>query len=186
MHSSLLHPRDWGVGTKITAFSIALVGALLATLLLLINLSTTDMLEQRSKANVANVLSGVHTTLEVFSSAVSNEAASFARIFASEFDGPFTLDSDNPVAIGGKPVPALISAGKVLNLDFTLPDRFTAHTGVVATVFAASGEEFIRITTSLKKENGERAVGTQLDHAHPSYQLLRNGARYTGLATLFG
>jgi methyl-accepting chemotaxis protein-2 (aspartate sensor receptor) len=45
----------------------------------------------------------------------------------------------------------------------------------------------VRVTTSLKKENGERAVGTQLDHAHPSYPLLRAGGNnYIGLATLFG
>jgi methyl-accepting chemotaxis protein-2 (aspartate sensor receptor) len=57
----------------------------------------------------------------------------------------------------------------------------------VATIFAANGDEFVRVTTSLKKENGERAVGTQLDHAHPSYPLLRAGGNnYIGLATLFG
>jgi methyl-accepting chemotaxis protein-2 (aspartate sensor receptor) len=57
---------------------------------------------------------------------------------------------------------------------------------VVATIFAATGDDFVRVTTSLKKENGERAVGTVLDHAHPSYPLLRAGNSYIGLATLFG
>jgi methyl-accepting chemotaxis protein-2 (aspartate sensor receptor) len=184
--STLLQPRNWGVGTKITAFSIALTGAILAILLMLINLSTAAMLESRAKASVSNVLDGVSTTLEVFDSAMTNEASSFARLFAAEFEGPFTLDSGATVDIGGKPTPALKNNGKTLNLDFSLPDRFTAQTGVVATVFAASGDEFIRITTSLKKENGERAVGTQLDHSHPSYAPLRAGNRYSGLATLFG
>ncbi|HAL40247.1 MAG TPA: hypothetical protein DCP03_19940 [Polaromonas sp.] len=32
-----------------------------------------------------------------------------------------------------------------------------------ATVFVAQGEDFRRITTSVKKENGERAMGTLLD-----------------------
>jgi methyl-accepting chemotaxis protein-2 (aspartate sensor receptor) len=184
--SFLLNPRNWGVGTKITVFSIALISAILAVLLVLINLSTAAMLEERAKASVANVLGGVNTTLEVFNSAMTNEASSFARLFAAEFEGEFTLDSAASIDIGGKPTPTLKNGGKTLNLDFTLPDRFTTQTGVVATVFAASGDEFIRVTTSLKKENGERAVGTQLDHAHPSYAPLRAGGRYIGLATLFG
>ena len=53
--------------------------------------------------------------------------------------------------------------GKVLNLDFSAPDRFTLETGAKATIFVAAGEEFVRVTTSVKKENGERAVGTQLN-----------------------
>ncbi|MFA9218552.1 MAG: Cache 3/Cache 2 fusion domain-containing protein [Sphingomonadaceae bacterium] len=184
--SFLLNPRNWGVGSKITVFSIALISAILATLLTLINLSTAKLLEDRAQANLRNILAGVNTTLEVFNTAMTNEASSFARLFAAGFEGPFTLDTSNPVEIGGKPTPTLKNNGKPLNLDFGVPDHFTSQTGVVATVFAASGEEFIRITTSLKKENGERAVGTQLDHGHPSYAQLRSGNRYIGLATLFG
>jgi methyl-accepting chemotaxis protein-2 (aspartate sensor receptor) len=38
----------------------------------------------------------------------------------------------------------------------------------------------------VKKENGERAVGTQLDHASPAYALLREGKPFVGMTTLFG
>jgi methyl-accepting chemotaxis protein len=71
-------------------------------------------------------------------------------------------------------------------MDFTIVDRFTAQTNATATVFAVSGDDFIRVSTSVKKENGERAIGTVLDHAHAGYALLRGGKSYTGLATLFG
>jgi hypothetical protein len=59
-------------------------------------------------------------------------------------------------------------------------------TGGNATIFAASGEDFVRVTTSGKKENGERAVGTALDKASPAYPALRAGRNYVGLTTLFG
>jgi len=136
---------------------------------------------------VSDTLTGISNTVEVFHSAMTDEASRFARIFASHFaQGQFTLDTATSVDIAGKPTPTLQFAGKTLNLDFSLPDKFTADTGVVATVFAAQGEDFVRVTTSLKKENGERAVGTQLDRAHPSFPLLRAGNSYSGLATLFG
>jgi methyl-accepting chemotaxis protein-2 (aspartate sensor receptor) len=182
-----MNPRNWGVGTKITVFTFALISVILALLLTLINLSTSAMLKERAKANVAYNLSGISNTVEVFNTAMMNEASSFARLFASDFnDGPFTLDPSTTVEIAGKPTPSLKHGGKALNLDFSIPDKFTSDTGVVATIFAADGEEFVRVTTSLKKENGDRAVGTQLDHAHPSYPLLRAGNSYIGLATLFG
>ena len=187
MSKSLMNPRDWGVGTKITVFTFALMTVIMAVILVLINHSTSTMLTERAKSNVANSLHGISNTVEVFNNAMTNEASSFARLFASEFDdGKFSLDTANTVEIAGKPTPSLIHGGKALNLDFTVPDKFTNETGVIATIFAANGAEFVRVTTSLKKENGERAVGTQLDHAHPSYPLLRNGQSYIGLATLFG
>jgi len=187
MTTSILNPRDWGVGTKITVFTFALISVIMAVMLVLINLSTSAMLTERAKSNVANSLHGISNTVEVFNNAMTNEASSFARLFASSFEsGKFSLDTANPIDIAGKPTPALLHGGKALNLDFSVPDKFTNETGVIATVFAASGAEFVRVSTSLKKENGERAVGTQLDHAHPSYPLLRNGQGYIGLATLFG
>ncbi|MFT5963088.1 MAG: methyl-accepting chemotaxis protein, partial [Burkholderiaceae bacterium] len=54
------------------------------------------------------------------------------------------------------------------------------------TIFVKSGSDFIRISTSLKKENGDRAIGTVLDRTHPAYALLTAGQSYSGIATLFG
>ncbi|MCU6498433.1 Cache 3/Cache 2 fusion domain-containing protein [Rugamonas sp. A1-17] len=187
MQTFTMNPRDWGVGTKISVFTFGLIAVILAMLLSLINMSTSAMLTERAKANVASTLGGIANTVEVFNTAMTNEASSFARLFAAGFgDGKFTLDAGATVDIGGKPTPTLKHDGRALNLDFSIPDKFTADTGVVATIFAASGDEFVRVSTSLKKENGERAVGTQLDHAHPSYAPLRAGGNYIGLATLFG
>jgi methyl-accepting chemotaxis protein-2 (aspartate sensor receptor) len=108
------------------------------------------------------------TATEVFHAAMVNEAGSFARLFAAEFAGPFALDPDDTVAVAGKATPRLSNGGKVLNLDTATVDRYLAQTGVVATIFAADGDEFVRISTSLKKQDGTRAIGTQLDHDHPA------------------
>ena len=179
-------PRHWSVGGKITIFTFALVSLILASLTALISIATTRVLEQRAEAAVTSELNSVMTTTEVFHTAMVNEAASFARLFAAEFPGPFTVDAHAMVAVAGKATPALANGGKVLNLDTALVDRYTAQTGVIATIFAANGDEFVRISTSLKKQDGERAIGTQLDHNHPSYAPLRAGQRFVGMATLFG
>ena len=65
-------------------------------------------------------------------------------------------------------------------------DKFTSTTQDIATIFAREGDDFIRITTSLKDANENRAIWTKLDHNHPAYSLILKGETYIGKATLFG
>lgn len=167
MMNNKLATTRWSVGSKISIFSFALVGAVLAILVTTISLTTSAMLEERARRSLDGELRGVVNTVELFNTTVSNTAVSFGKIFANGFQGGFELDTANTVEVGGKAVPTLKSGGRVLNLDFSAPDRFTAETGGNATIFAANGDDFVRVTTSVKKENGERAVGTQLDRASP-------------------
>lgn len=72
--------------------------------------------------------------------------------------------------------------------DHTIVDRTTAFVGGVATLFVYddASQQFVRRTTNLKKENGDRAVGTQLAADHPGQQIVRKGEAYKGPAMLFG
>jgi methyl-accepting chemotaxis protein len=186
MPKYLFQPRHWGVGSKITVFTFCLVGAILAILISMISYTTSALLEDQAIDATKNDLIGVSNTVDIFNTAVRSEAGSFARIFAGDFEGKFTIDEGKMMEVAGKSVPVLQNGGKPLNLDFTIPDRFTAETKATATVFVSSGDDFIRVSTSVKKENGERAIGTVLDHGHAGYALLRAGQSYVGLATLFG
>lgn len=96
------------------------------------------------------------------------------------------VDPKRRIEVGGRSTPALLNRNEVLNLDCTIPDRFMAQTGVTATLFVRSGNELVRVSTSVKKQNGERAIGTTLSHAHPGYSRLLRGEPYVGYATLFG
>ncbi|MBD8529405.1 MULTISPECIES: Cache 3/Cache 2 fusion domain-containing protein [unclassified Massilia] len=184
--SNKYHPANWNVGTKISAFSFALVGLIIAALILAISVSTAALLEERASDNMQDELHGVVNTIDMFNRTVSAEAVSFGRIFGAEFGGSFEADATAPIDIDGKPVPALKHDGKVLNLDFSAPDRFSGETGGNATIFVVDGDDFVRVSTSVKKENGERAVGTRLDRASPAYAAIKAGKVYVGLATLFG
>ncbi|GDY24476.1 chemotaxis protein [Agarivorans sp. Toyoura001] len=65
-------------------------------------------------------------------------------------------------------------------------DRFTRDTNAVATLFSASGNDFVRVSTSLKDSQGERAVGTKLGVNHPGYKVLLSGQPYHAKVSLFG
>ena len=72
--------------------------------------------------------------------------------------------------------------------DHAIVDRAVSYVGGNATLFVfddASGQ-FVRRSTNVKKENGDRAVGTQLAADHPGQAVLRRGEAYKGPATLFG
>ena len=48
------------------------------------------------------------------------------------------------------------------------------------------GDDFVRVSTSLKTEKGERAIGTRLGPDHPARARLLAGDTYLGSAKLFG
>ncbi|WP_409267493.1 Cache 3/Cache 2 fusion domain-containing protein [Massilia sp. BHUDP2] len=186
MSASRYHPANWNVGTRISAITFVLTAAIIAALVATITYATSRMLEERATQSVTSELRSVANTVEMFNKSVSSSAASFGRIFRHGLPGSFELDPATSVDIGGKATPTLKLDGKVLNLDFGAPDSFTAQTGGNATIFALDGQDFVRVTTSVKKENGERAVGTTLDRNSPAYAVLREGRSYIGLVTLFG
>jgi methyl-accepting chemotaxis protein len=72
--------------------------------------------------------------------------------------------------------------------DHAIVDRAVSYVGGNATLFVYddASSQFVRRSTNVKKENGERAVGTQLAADHPAQAVLRRGAAYQGPAVLFG
>jgi methyl-accepting chemotaxis protein len=72
--------------------------------------------------------------------------------------------------------------------DHAIVDRAVSYVGGNATLFVydEASSQFVRRSTNVKKENGERAVGTQLAADHPAQAMLRRGEPYQGPAVLFG
>ena len=176
----------WGIGARLTLMAFALVGVVLCALVAGIGYSTSRLLEERAVAHVTDDARGVVGMVRMFDQAVVSSVQRFAKIFGGGFAGEFSVDTSKTIDVGGRATPVMKNGGVVLNGDFGIPDRFSDKTGVPATIFVRSGEEFVRISTSVKKENGSRAVGTVLDHASPAYAKLVAGQAYHGIAQLFG
>lgn len=104
-----------------------------------------------------------------------------------EFQGTFSLDAGATVRVGEQDAPVLKFNGNTINMNFAKVDQFTRQNDhSVATVFVRKGDDFIRVSTSLKKEDGSRAIGTFLGSAHPAFALLMKGDMFHGKAKLFG
>ena len=53
-------------------------------------------------------------------------------------------------------------------------------------IVVKNGDQYVRVLTTVKKEDGTRAVGNPLDTNSPAIAKLNNGEAYYGDATVFG
>jgi hypothetical protein len=70
-----------------------------------------------------------------------------------------------------------------------LVDAVAKKHGGEATIFVKSGDQFVRVATTVKKEDGTSAVGTALEASSPgspAIAKLNKGEAYYGDATVFG
>ncbi|HEY6839208.1 MAG TPA: methyl-accepting chemotaxis protein, partial [Geobacteraceae bacterium] len=178
--------RDYSVGKKLGIIEAGIVILLMTLFTLFVVGYTRSILDRSMEQDLRRQALSARNLIEVYSNDVKGSTEKLANVFISYFPGKFSLEKGKAVRIGSVDTPLLKTAGSALNLNFTAVDRFTGMTGGVATVFARSGDDFVRIATSLKKEDGGRAIGTLLGKEHPGYQLLMKGEPYLGRATLFG
>ncbi|WP_455920766.1 methyl-accepting chemotaxis protein [Pseudomonas putida] len=142
------------------------------------NLTTRQQHLASEARLLADQLSTFHGTLR-------DSTQRLSGLFEKRFSSGLTLDNSAPVTVAGVATPALLLNGKPLNNDFREVDDFRQMTAGVATVFVRKGDDFVRISTSLTKQDGSRAIGTLLDHQHPAYSRLLAGQNYVGRALLF-
>src|SRR5262245_13373828 len=65
-------------------------------------------------------------------------------------------------------------------------DAVVQKDGGAASLFAKNGNKYVRVATTLKKEDGTSAVGTSMDPKNPAFAKLNAGKPYYGEATVFG
>src|SRR3954453_20911634 len=89
-------------------------------------------------------------------------------------------------AVAGKPVPALHFGATKMNNNFVLVDEVQKEAGGTATIFVKSGDEFVRVATNVKKDDGSRAIGTILDPKGKAIAAIAKGESYFGEADILG
>ncbi|QJP98289.1 methyl-accepting chemotaxis protein [Pseudomonas fluorescens] len=142
------------------------------------NLATREEHLASEARLLADQLSTFHGTLRESTQRLSG-------LFEKRFSAGLSIHPDEPVSVAGTQTPGLHLGSEVLNNNFKEVDEFKQMTAGVATLFVRSGEDFVRVSTSLTKQDGSRAIGTLLDHAHPAYAKLMAGQGYVGRALLF-
>ena len=89
-------------------------------------------------------------------------------------------------AVAGKNLPALHFGATKMNNNFILVDEVQKEVGGTATIFVKSGDEFVRVATNVKKDDGSRATGTILDPKGKAIAAIGKGESYFGEADILG
>ncbi|WP_039028449.1 methyl-accepting chemotaxis protein [Leclercia adecarboxylata] len=178
--------RRAGLGTKLSLLTGLSVATLFLLFTFLLSYNTSQKLESLAIEDLHNQSTGVVDMVQMFNTSLTEEVESYTRLFTTFLPQPLNLDASQTRAINGQNVPLLKGGETELHENNATPDDFLNRTGAISTLFVRSGDDFVRVATSLRKENGDRAIGTVLDRASPAWAVVNTGEVYRGLALLFG
>lgn len=170
---------------KVTILQVLIVSISIFSFIFYINFYLTGYIKQETEQKITANLTGLEQTVKVYNSALEDTARKLFVVFESEFHN-FYINPDEKIKVNGVDTPLMTADAHTLNNNFTKVDAFTNLTGAVATIFALSGDDFIRVSTSLKKEDKSRAMGTFLGKNSPAYESIMKKQKYIGNARLFG
>ncbi len=174
------------IGTKLSAMLFVVVALVFSAFAYLLVSKIEHLLEERTVSGIGTQGQAVVDMMDIFDTNTQSEIARLIRLLEGSLPGAAVVDEAKLGDVGGKQVPELKLGDVALNLNFVPLDDFTKRSGAVATVFVKHGSDFIRVSTSVKKEDGSRAVGTLLDSKGKAYASLSEGKEFHGVVPLFG
>ena len=89
-------------------------------------------------------------------------------------------------AVAGKQVPAIYFGSTKMNNNFQLVDEIVNQAQGTATIFVKHGDEYVRVATNVKKDDGSRAIGTILDPKGKAIEYIGKGEPFYGEVDILG
>lgn len=141
----------------------------------------SDVLEQRNglRDDVLRVLS---VTDELMAKRVESSLNLLTE--RGQQLGEPQIEGYEPVA--GRDTPALYLGNTLVNNNYRLVDGVTEVMGGTATLFVRDGQDYVRVSTNVKKQDGARATGTTLNLNGAAGQAIQRGEAYFGQVEILG
>lgn len=95
-------------------------------------------------------------------------------------------EKGSSVTVAGKPIGDILVGGKGQAGNFEIVDYVTRLDKGTATIFSKDGGRFVRIATNVMKDDGSRAVGTELNQTTKAYANLSQGQAFYGVVDILG
>lgn len=150
-----------------------------------IELANSRMEEQVSDmvafldANISGNLSEVMATAKMTNELVIKKASLI--ITKGSYD---EIDAINQITKNVVPIklPRLLYKGKPLYKNYELVDMINAKTNATSTFFQKIDSGYIRISTNVLKDDGQRAINTFIPNSSPVIKAIEKGETYSGRA----
>lgn len=95
-------------------------------------------------------------------------------------------EKGQPVRVGDSAVRDIQIGGRGQAGNFDIVDYVTRMNKGTATIFARDGSRFVRISTNVMKDDGKRAVGTELNNTTKAYAALIKDVPFYGVVDILG
>ncbi|NRF67463.1 Cache 3/Cache 2 fusion domain-containing protein [Aquincola sp. S2] len=177
MQTPSIDPPRASVARRITLIGGAFLLVVLAGICAVMTVMLSKRAQERTVSWVDAKVEAVAQAMDAYDQTAKLLVERFFKVFGDQFGKNFTLDEAN-----GR----LTQLGIALNEYHNPCDKFTEFTGGAAAVLMKKGAGFVAISTSLKNDKGERAIGMPVDAGHPAHAALLGGKHYVGRASLYG
>ena len=170
---------------KLTVALTAIILLATLTVTILVSLIESRAIHDQANQEVESKLNGALRVLAVTDSIMAQRVASSMALLKQRGQALGGASIGPKVAVKGRDVGDLLLGGAPQANRFELVDGITALMGGTATLFVRNGEEYVRVSTNVKKE-GKRAVGTILAPNGKAIQRIRAGRPYYGEVDILG
>lgn len=145
-----------------------------------------NRVRDEAKASIDSQASGLQSLFGVTHSIMLDRVRSSMRLLRQETDAQGTPGVGQPITVGTRQVNDLLFGGKPQGNLFNVVDGVTTIMGGTASLFTSAGNDFVRVSTNVKKDDGTRAIGTQLDPNGPVIVEMRKGLPFYGVVDILG
>ncbi|EDZ61342.1 methyl-accepting chemotaxis sensory transducer [Sulfurimonas gotlandica GD1] len=174
------------IAKKVTYIQVVVIVVSMVAFIGYINDYLNSYINKETHLKLDSSVERMVQTMDTYNGALEESATKLYNVFKSNFSD-FSITPNERVDVYGVSTPVLVSDGAVINNNFAKIEEFTKLTGAVATVFAKDGDDFVRVSTSLLKIDGKRAMGTYLGGSKsPAFKPIMDKQTYIGNARLFG
>lgn len=161
------------------------LAAVTATAILLAWIET-DRVENEARVSIDNQVSALQSLFAVTHAIMLDRVHSSIRLLRQESDHFGTPAAGQPITVGGHQANDLLFGNTPQGNNFQMVDDVTSIMDGTATLFSATGDDFVRVATNVKKDDGTRAIGTVLDPKGPVIAEIRKGLPFYGVVDILG
>ncbi len=172
------------VGSKLALLVLGLMMVAFIVLGLVFSTASKHQVEEGTERALAQQQQQITNTIELFDTTMQASVTRMLNAFLATIPDNFTRIETRRLPIGQRDAPALLNAGFMLNDQSGYLADFAKRTGAPVSFFVRDGDDFVRIATTLKTEDGSSLLGLTLSGGVK--EALNAGQPYTGMLYLAG
>lgn len=142
--------------------------------------------EAQIKQQVADNVTSVRGVFVTTAALMDERVRMSMALLKEQINARGGAEKGGTVTLAGKPIADIIVAGRGQAGNFDIVDYVTRLDRGTATIFSKDGERFVRVATNVLKDDGSRAVGTELNNTTKAYAALSHGQAFYGVVDILG